>query len=750
MPGSIPSAYLSMRRGLITFALVWQGAWLLSDPSLWPFGHVFIFEDVLLGFAWVSWLLLVVLMVTSRSPKKITTHLEVAIGVNLLLVVASASVVAIYSVGPEVNQWFLAASLFNLATGTAAIMIRDPWQWAIVVSIVIIEILIFIIAGYFDGGELGLDSKILYPIYSLSMGIAAASAQRMLLRRANVIDEMQDTYLRQSVTTRADSEINTYVESLKRQLHETVLNTLTAISRGSLEDSESSRRLIRNRARESARILSSVSSPAVLEAAENVESLIASLNDVLDECAQRGIEVQLLGSVDAAPPERVVVEVIARTREAITNALRHSTMTQLIIRVDAKREFCVEICDNGMGFDADEVSQGFGLGTLLKSNDNLRVDIDSHPSRGSTIRVCEIKKRNSSRKNPIVDVNPTLPLVLPILSAWFLFSVLSVVLSWSSFITPSYNILALILYAVVAVLLIRQSSVGPIRSPLILIGSLFAIVIYQLNERSGAIIGTTWTDWSSEAIVVLFFSISAAGTWWAWIVVGSVWLLIQENFPLEFIAPGFLLIMAGAFLGMQLRRTDRTRLAAMGELTNHAVISAFREKLTASKIEKFLGVVPHSSISLLTRISDGLLDPWEQSVQDECAVTESHLRRTIFHTRTKVDPISILSQDLSESALDQGILLDFSLDENFSHGHEIHDISEYLQRLMENLPRNSTARFSTGREAGGGFVRFVAQTSGSPNRQALRELVALAPWGKSEMLEGVSDACEFLWEGTLD
>ena len=386
----------------------------------------------------------------------------------------------------------------------------------------------------------------------------------------------------------------------------------------------------------------------------------------------------------------------------------------------------------------------------MKSSENLSIEIESRPSGGSTIRFREIKNRKSRKANSITVENPTLPLVLPILSVWFLFSVLSVWLTWTQFIAPLYNVLALFLYFVVVIFAIRQSRTGPIRTSMIFAGSLSAIVIYELNERSGSVAGTPWTDWSSEAIVVLFLSISAAGAWWAWIVVGLVWLLIQQNFPLEFIAPGFLLIMAGAFLGMQLRRTDRLRMAAIRETTNDAVAIAFSEKLTASKIEKALGVVPESTILLLTQISEGSLDPWAKSVQSECAVAESHLRRMIFHTPTKIDPIFILSQDLSHGALTQGILLDFSLDENFSHEREIRDISGYLQRIIHNLPRNSTARFSTGRENGCGVLRFVAQTSVAPSRHVGKELIETAPWGRSVMLEGEGESYEFLWEGTLD
>lgn len=698
----------------------------------------------------MSWLLIVALLLKSRTPKKINTSLEIAIRINLLLVVVSASTMAFNSIGPEMNEWFLAASLFNLASGTAGIMIRDPWQWSIVGVIVFIEACIFVALGYFDGDELGLNSTILYLVYAFSMGVAAASVQRMLLRRAKGIDGIQEVAMQQTVSARTASEIDSYVESLRRSIHETVLNTLTAISRGSLRESSESRRLIRDRARESARILLSLSHPVVPGPPQHVRGIVGSFQDLFDECAQRGIEVELVGNVDASAPGQIISELIASAREVIINALRHSRMTKLVIRVEPGRQFCLEISDNGIGFNSDAASLGYGLTSLLKSSEKLSIDVESRPLGGSTIRLREIKTRKSRSTNTVIEENPTLPLVLPILSAWFLFSVLSVWLTWTLFISPLYNVLALLLYGIMMVFAIRQSRTGPIRTSLIIAGSLSAILIYRMNKLSVPEIVTPWTDWSSAAIVVLFLAISAAGTWWAWIAVGLVWLFIQENFPLEFIAPGFLLIMAGAFLGMQLRRTDRLRMASMGETTNDAVAIAFSEKLTASKIEKALGVVPESTVLLLTQISEGSLDPWAKSVQSECAVAESHLRRTIFHTPTKINSIFTLSQDLSQRALSQGVLLDFSLDENFSQEREIREIGGYLQRVIQKLPRNSTARFSTGREGGGGVLRFVAQTTGMPSRTDVKELLESAPWGKSVILESERDSCEFLWEGTLD
>lgn len=750
MTGTIPLAYLSMRRGLITFALIWQGAWLLADPLLWPTGVGSLLEDVLLGCTWASWLIILVLMLKSRAPKRVNSALQVIVGLNLLLLVGSASAMAIHSIGPGENEWFLAASLFNLAAGTAGIMIRDPWQWLVVGGIVLVEVVIFVFLGLIESGDLRLNSAILYPLYALAMGVAAASAQRMLLRRATGLDDMQQNALQRAVSSKTASEIDSYVESLKRQIHETVLNTLIAISRGSLNDSQESRRLIRERSAESASILLTLSRPRMVNPMTQVEGIVVPLQDLFAECSERGIAVRVLGAVEATPPPHVAANVITSVREAIINALRHSGMTKLTIRIDLRPEFCIEISDDGIGFDAQKILPGFGLTSLLKSNSDLNISCESDYSTGSCVRIRVIRKKRNTRDEQGVQGNPTLPLVLPILSAWFTFSALSIALTWSQFGAPFFNLVALLLYAAIVVLAIKQSRTGPLSPSLIAVGSLSCVLIYYLADQSGAMIGTPWTEWSSEAIGVFFLALAAAGPWWGWIAVGSVWLLIQQNFPLEFIAPGFLLIMAGAFLGMQLRRTSRIRMAAMDKSTAEAVSIELSEMLTASKIEKALGEVPESTIFLLKEISNGSRDAWAKSVQNECAVAESHLRRTIFSTRTKMEPIAVLADDLSQQALTQGLLLDFSLEESFSFDWKLNEINEYLQLLLRNLPRNSMARFSAGSEGDHGVLRFVAQCSGSAGHSALEELRDLAPWGKSVILLGENNSCEFLWEGIVE
>jgi len=746
---AIPSAYLSMRRGLIAFALVWQGAWLFADPQLWPTNVNSAMEGLLLVGSWATWLLILILMLTSRARKRIGLALEVVIAANLLFVIGAAVALALNSSGAGENEWFLAASVFNLAAGICGIMIRRPWQWPTVVLIVSLEAAIFLSLDFFEPEGPGIDSSILYSFYALAAGVATASVQRMLLRRASEVDAVQQQSLRQAVAVKTASEVDAHIRSLKQKIHETVLNTLTAISRGSLRDSEESRRMVRERSAESAFLLSDLSPPIVPHPVQEVGGMIEQLRDLLIECSERGIGVRVMGDIESMPPDQVVSDMVASAREAVINALRHSGLTEIVIRIDRGRQFKIEISDNGTGFNPQGASQGFGLSSVLKSNSNLSIEIESETSTGSTVRIGAIKSETSNRDDGGIHRIPMLPFVLPTLSAWFAFSLLSVILTWYQFESPAYNVLALLVFACVAVIVIQQSRTGGLGPAIIFVGSVGAVLIYYLGEQSGPMVGTPWTEWSSEAIGVFFLVLAATGPWWGWIVVGSVWLLIQQNFPQEFVAPGFLLIMAGAFLGMQLRRTDRARTLALTSARADAVTLALGEVLTSSQVEKQLGLVPENVIDVLVGISNGSLDPWSTSVQRECGIAESHLRRTIFGGRTIVDPIARLAENLSQRALSLGLLLDVSLDERFPRDCELGEIGGFLQAVMESLPREATARFSATREEGRGVLRLVTHTAGSMSDSASHGLYERAPWGSCTVLTHESGSCEFLWEGTL-
>jgi len=315
------------------------------------------------------------------------------VGLNLVFIVAAALVLSIHAGSTNENEWFLAASLFNLSAGTAGIMIRNPKQWFFVVAIVGLEAYLFLSLGFFDSGDLGVNSAILYPFYALALAVGAGSAQRMLLNRAHEIDELQNMVVLEAVSLKTAHEVDSYIESLRRAVHEVVLNTLTAISRGSLNDSPESRRLIRDRSAEAIVILSDLSQPSANVSTTHAGTTIDTLADLLVECAQRGIHVRITGDVNSKPPEHVTEGLVAAAREAVINSLRHSELTELVIRVSEGRDYCIEIEDNGLGFDPNQTPHGFGLTSLLNSTDALAIAIISHSTRGTVVQICASRRR---------------------------------------------------------------------------------------------------------------------------------------------------------------------------------------------------------------------------------------------------------------------------------------------------------------------------------------------------------------------
>ena len=754
MSDVIPSAYLSMRRGLIAFALVWQAAWLFSDPELWPGGSKSGLESLLLAGAWLSVAILVFVMIVTRSPKRIHPNTELLVGLNLVFIVAAALVLSIHAGSTNENEWFLAASLFNLSAGTAGIMIRNPKQWFFVVAIVGLEAYLFLSLGFFDSGDLGVNSAILYPFYALALAVGAGSAQRMLLNRAHEIDELQNMVVLEVVSLKTAHEVDSYIESLRRAVHEVVLNTLTAISRGSLNDSPESRRLIRDRSAEAIVILSDLSQPSVNVSTAHAGTTIDTLADLLVECAHRGIHVRITGDVNSKPPEHVTEGLVAAAREAVINSLRHSELTELVIRVSEGRDYCIEIEDNGLGFDPNQTPHGFGLTSLLNSTDALAIAIISHSTRGTVVQICAARKKERVSNFTFESKASTISIVLPVLTTWFAFSTLSILMSWSQFQNPLVNLVSLSVLGVASMIAIVQSRTGSVRASGIAVSALGAIAVYVVAELSNPIVNTPWTGWASAAIAALFLAMAAAGPWWGWIAVGISWLVIQQNFPAELIAPGFLIIMAGAFFGMQLRRTDRARVLALGEQATNDVKISLSDRMVASKMERYVGVVPHPIIELLAEISEGNRDPWSSEVQRECGVAESHLRRAIFGNLDLSDPVASFADHLSRSALEHGLLFDISLDHEFINDSQLHDTGLFLEGVMNLLPLDSTSRLSTANEGNQGFIRFVASYT-ADNEESTRQLhihlLTNAPTlGTSEVLLDSDGTAQFLWEAILE
>lgn len=107
-----------------------------------------------------------------------------------------------------------------------------------------------------------------------------------------------------------------------------------------------------------------------------------------------GIPCKLvLGDGDMTLSESVAMAVFRIVQESLTNIARHAEATKVEIILSKTRDhFCLEVCDNGKGFDpkAPARQDSFGLVGMRERMAILQGDfrLDSGPGRGTRVRMC--------------------------------------------------------------------------------------------------------------------------------------------------------------------------------------------------------------------------------------------------------------------------------------------------------------------------------------------------------------------------
>ncbi|WP_223945179.1 ATP-binding protein [Arthrobacter sp. StoSoilB20] len=145
-----------------------------------------------------------------------------------------------------------------------------------------------------------------------------------------------------------------------RTLHDTVLSTLSALARGSLDASDP---LVQRRCAADAEYLRSIISSADRSAANRLQGELAALGR---EQAVLGLRVHhQVADMPATVPEEVVMTIRDASREALNNVLKHSGQSQAWVtgRGDPSGNggVTVTVTDRGRGFDTGGNYPGLGL-----------------------------------------------------------------------------------------------------------------------------------------------------------------------------------------------------------------------------------------------------------------------------------------------------------------------------------------------------------------------------------------------------
>ncbi|MGL5908381.1 MAG: sensor histidine kinase, partial [Phycicoccus sp.] len=149
----------------------------------------------------------------------------------------------------------------------------------------------------------------------------------------------------------------------RRLMHDTALQSLEAIallaSNPAIDD-RAGRRLVERAARGEIRTVRKI----LADADADTGGLQAEVTGVVAEARARGLQVELIACADDGKPvETVALDALCGAlREALSNVNRHAAARRAVVRVDVTDWFLsAEIEDDGVGFDPDTVSLGFGI-----------------------------------------------------------------------------------------------------------------------------------------------------------------------------------------------------------------------------------------------------------------------------------------------------------------------------------------------------------------------------------------------------
>lgn len=125
-----------------------------------------------------------------------------------------------------------------------------------------------------------------------------------------------------------------------------------------------------------------------------VEEIVIRLRDFLKPLNQnnRNVRINLVGEGTEKLSEIQTTHLFRIIQEAVSNAVKHANCTEIVIDINVQSEnrICVNIHDNGKGFDPLPTTEGNGLNNLKLRVEELQgtLSISSDLNLGTHINVC--------------------------------------------------------------------------------------------------------------------------------------------------------------------------------------------------------------------------------------------------------------------------------------------------------------------------------------------------------------------------
>lgn len=655
VPGS---AHVIVRRELTWLAIVGSAAWFLESPLLWPWTTTGLSAAAL----WALLACLVLLLWTQFRGDR-TTRRVARIGT---VVMAAVTAVVLSWPVTTAESWEAGASVSILTAGLAGALL--PSRAAlIVVGVVVIAAMEITWRVGLEPGPLGLPTPFV-PGYLLALGVSMAVLRIALERNAARID---DDVARRQEADRQRGTVSGVEETLRHQerlLHETVLNTLTAISRGGLSVTAGAGGALRARCQEAVDVLRQLHdgaralAPVAVVTPTGFVAIGDDLAAAIEGARADGLRVDVVADSLEPVPDRVRGALTTAIREALANTLRHAqaTTASVLIRVtggDDAVQVRAEVRDDGVGFDPNATRSRFGLTRAVHGPmDEVggSATIQSQPGEGTRVI---LQWRSRSRDS--LDRAPWRSFALPPTATVAVFAAAMTVLAWIEFDHPVATLPDIALIAVLAVLIALATPEAPLPWSLV-------VTVAALGPLL-ALLGATSADapfagegWALAAVASLYMVVAAIGPPWAWIVLLASWLLGEGELDALLFDVVVLVIIGGALFGRALRRdfaqmetTRQRRLAA------ETALDVTREGVTRLR-SRYEALSDSYASDILEGILDGRLDPDDADVRRRAGLEESFIR-TLIRIDPEADDLRRLAAELSRAAHRRGVPVSIEL-----------------------------------------------------------------------------------------
>jgi len=634
--GGEASKEVSILRGLALFGAAWQLLWLISDSGLRTIAEARPTSPPMLvlaisALAWVAvWPSLFGKWRSSQRTRIL--HLIIVASLFVAGLGLIADPLAVNSDG-----WYVGASVVNLAAGLAGLFLSRRIGVWVVIGIVVGETIVVAIvhARGFDDWPISVD--LVYPLYALALGLASVASRYALVASARAEDASSADLEREQRARFSAEQADASVSVAETRLHESVLNTLTAIVRGGLGNDRRTTTRLQERAAEAAGVLQRLSLGADVSG-EWTGDLRVDMRSAIDDLRQVGVRVELVGVLapDVHPADPAYRAIGWAVREALLNVARHADADSVRIAGDlvttgGRTTWRVHVCDDGRGFD--DTRLGFGTqSVVLEGMERAggRARIASNPGQGTDVLV-DVPIVGATDTSENAAQGPLPAIGGPMLVAFTAFTLFVVGATWQYVRVPEANLGALIVFAImVGVLGFAIVSRQHERTPWwALVVVLAGVPVMSRMETLGDAIATPTGAWTAEAGAALLFIIAATGPWWVAPLALLSWLLGRSDVVGELSQPGTMVIVVAAILGWTLRRIDaRTQRLQAGAEAERTALAASRQRLTEAG-HRYAAVDSGALIHLLRGIARGQIDPTEPSVREECSRQERMIRSVL-------------------------------------------------------------------------------------------------------------------------